>query len=101
MDELRRLQEWYLSQCDGDWEHGYGPRIGTLDNPGWTVTIELEDTALEGVPFVEVKDMAPPQDWFRCWVEGTEWHGVGGPLMLTAILGHFLDWADAVDRSTA
>jgi hypothetical protein len=99
MDELRRLQEWYVAQCDGDWEHGYGPRISTLDNPGWTVTIELTDTDFEGVAFAEVKDMAPERDWIRCWVEGTEWQGVGGPLMLTSILAHFLDWTDAVGRS--
>jgi immunity protein 53 of polymorphic toxin system len=99
MDELRRLQEWYLTQCDGDWEHGYGPRISTLDNPGWEVTIELEDTDYAGVPFAEVKDMAPERDWIRCWVDGTEWHGVGGPLMLTSILKHFLDWADEVRRT--
>ena len=27
------LQSWYQSQCDGDWEHEFGIRIETLDNP--------------------------------------------------------------------
>jgi hypothetical protein len=38
---LQWLQEWYLEQCDREWEHEYGIKIGTLDNPGWTITIDL------------------------------------------------------------
>ncbi|MFE2849501.1 Imm53 family immunity protein, partial [Streptomyces scopuliridis] len=29
------LQNWYTQQCDGDWEHEWGVKIATLDNPGW------------------------------------------------------------------
>ena len=36
---LQALQQWYLAQCDGDWEHGYGVSITTLDNPGWSLDI--------------------------------------------------------------
>jgi hypothetical protein len=28
------LEAWYASRCDGEWEHGYGISIETLDNPG-------------------------------------------------------------------
>jgi hypothetical protein len=41
---LERLQRWYLGECNGDWEHSYGVRIDTLDNPGWIVTIDLHET---------------------------------------------------------
>ncbi|MGW1432997.1 Imm53 family immunity protein [Streptomyces sp. NPDC002431] len=41
------LQGWYSAQCDEDWEHEWGVRINTLDNPGWSVRIDLEDTDLE------------------------------------------------------
>ena len=37
---LQSLQDWYLAQCNGDWEHTYGVSIGTLDNPGWTLDVE-------------------------------------------------------------
>lgn len=30
-DDLIWLQSWYLSNCDGEWEHGYGVAIDTLD----------------------------------------------------------------------
>jgi hypothetical protein len=31
--------EWYTKQCNGDWEHSYGIRIDTIDNPGWSLTL--------------------------------------------------------------
>lgn len=46
MELLRFLQDWYLSQCDGDWEHQLGIDIGTIDNPGWTVKVSLSDYLL-------------------------------------------------------
>ena len=33
-DALYLLQRWYLERCDDGWEHSYGVRIDTLDNPG-------------------------------------------------------------------
>jgi|26BtaG_2_1085354.scaffolds.fasta_scaffold02406_2 methionyl-tRNA synthetase len=44
---LEWLDEWYESNCDGDWEHYYGIKIVTLDNPGWDVTIDLESTNVD------------------------------------------------------
>ncbi|MEH0820740.1 Imm53 family immunity protein [Micromonospora sp. CPCC 205714] len=44
------LQAWYATQCDGEWEHEFGIQIETVDNPGWSVSIDLGDTALSGCP---------------------------------------------------
>jgi hypothetical protein len=44
MDTINWLQDWYKQNCDGDWEHSYGINIYTVDNPGWSVNIELTDT---------------------------------------------------------
>lgn len=35
------LQNWFDAQCDGNWEHEYGIRIETIDNPGWNIEIDL------------------------------------------------------------
>jgi hypothetical protein len=51
MTALDDLHHWYLAQCDGDWEHSNGISIETLDNPGWSVKIDLSDTRLDGIPF--------------------------------------------------
>ena len=92
-DELEEIQRWYNSQCDGDWEHEFGVRIATLDNPGWTVQIDLEGTLLEGREFPLIKDMAPERDWIFCEVSEGKFRGAGGPLMLGRVLRSFLDWA--------
>jgi len=91
--ELEEIQRWYEAQCDGDWEHEFGVKIGTLDNPGWTVDIDLEGTSLEGRGFYPTKDMTHERDWLFCEVSEGLWRGAGGPRMLGHILRAFLDWA--------
>jgi hypothetical protein len=92
-DLLARLQLWYLAACDGDWEHQYGPRITTLDNPGWSVSIPLVGTYLEGLAFDPVVNLEDEQRWVHCVVEAGSFEGRGGPLMLEEMLGMFFDWA--------
>ena len=101
MDHLKDLQAWYLGQCDGDWEHQSGVSIETLDNPGWSVSINLTGTDLQGAEFNETSDLDPTHNWIRCWVENDEWHGVGGPLMLRTILEIFLTWAQQESATSA
>lgn len=48
---LEWLMNWYVRKCNNDWEHSFGVKIDTLDNPGWTVEIDLRETCLEGCPF--------------------------------------------------
>jgi hypothetical protein len=33
-DVLTQIEQWYKSNCNGLWEHQFGLRIETLDNPG-------------------------------------------------------------------
>jgi hypothetical protein len=44
--DLMWLCEWFANQCDGDWEHEFGISLETLDNPGWSLRIDLPRTAL-------------------------------------------------------
>ncbi len=97
MSEVDRLQAWYLAQCDGDWEHSYGITLGTLDNPGWRLKVDLVGTALAGRPFETVEHGMEPDeaDWLRCWVDKGQFHGACGAPNLSAMLSIFLDWAEA------
>src|SRR5690606_14230774 len=52
---LTWLQGWYTSMCDGDWEHVNGVSIDTLDNPGWSLRIQITGTSLDIKPFDRVK----------------------------------------------
>lgn len=93
MSVLTDLQEWYASNCDGDWEHTFGVQVSTLDNPGWMLTIDLEGTNLEGKSFQKTEESASEADWFVCWVQGLKFHGAGGPDKLGRMIGVFIDWA--------
>ena len=98
MPTLDDLQVWYDAQCNGDWEHSYGVRIETLDNPGWHVRIDLAETLLFDQPFTPVRYGEPggeddPDRWMDCKVERFQFHGYGGPRQLEAILEVFLTWA--------
>ncbi len=95
MDVLHDLCKWYAAQCDGDWEHSYGIRISTLDNPGWSVTVDLRGTALEDRPFDVVNVERGERDWMYCWVEEGRFEGRGGPHNLADILEVFRTWVGA------
>jgi hypothetical protein len=90
---VAELRHWYATQTDGDWEHSYGIRIATLDNPGWSVDIDLDDTRLAGRLFEEVVDMEPTRAWMICRVKEGRFEARGGPFMLDRMLGIFAAWA--------
>ncbi|MCZ8158682.1 MAG: Imm53 family immunity protein [Rhizobiaceae bacterium] len=54
---LFRLNRWFLSQCDQDWEHGDGIELRTLDNPGWLLRIDIGGTELEKAKLSEVLEV--------------------------------------------
>src|SRR5690554_5076234 len=62
---LKRLQNWYKLNCNGDWEHSYGMKISNLDNPGWNIKIDLHDTALHKLDYKkEYQDPNNELDWY-------------------------------------
>lgn len=92
MNSLDWLQKWYKSHCNGDWEHSNGLEIGTLDNPGWYINIDLTDTELENKPFEELKIDRNSHNWIICKVEDNMFKAFGGPLNLSEITEIFKDW---------
>ena len=99
-DSMKWLQSFYLSQCNGDWEHGYGIRIVTLDNPGWSVEIHLEGTSLDGLPFDEIdQSFRSDHDWVICSVAERVFTGCGGPCNLEEILTIFRTWVENSQRA--
>ena len=92
MSTVARLQQWYADQCDGHWEHAYGIKLVTLDNPGWSITISLEGTSLEGKSLKKVSIERSEADWLSCRVEKEQFLADGGPGNLDEMLQIFLDW---------
>lgn len=91
---------WYVEQCDDDWEHSYGITIDTVDNPGWTLTIDLADTELAGKPFepvtsnLDAPDGNPGESWLHCKVEGEKFKAVGGGGDFAKMIEVFRDWVE-------
>lgn len=99
MSVLNDIQKWYASNCDGEWEHSFGVVIDTLDNPGWSVTVDLVDTNLEGKNFEIIQHELSEERWVHCSVSENKFRGAGDETKLEEILKIFLDWAKSQNES--
>ncbi len=99
MEIFEALQNWYISNCNGDWEHQHGITIESCDNPGWWVKIDLVGTQLMNKAFTPVVrgevigNLNPQPPWLHCYVEDGKWNGSGDPTTLREILEIFMNWA--------
>jgi hypothetical protein len=93
MDLIKEIERWYLSHCNGDWEHGHGIKLQTLDNPGWRLKIYLVDTELESRPFQRLEAERNENDWFQCWVKEGFFEAACGPQNLEEVLRIFIEWS--------
>jgi hypothetical protein len=95
VDSLAWLQNWYTRQCDGDWEHTSGIKIETLDNPGWSVNIDLQDTRYNELPNVAIVDKkSDDSDWIVCRIVDGRFEGRGDAQKLLVIIQKFRSWID-------
>ncbi|MXO49281.1 hypothetical protein GRI69_13560 [Erythrobacter vulgaris] len=101
-DNLEWLTNWYVRECNNDWEHSYGIKIETLDNPGWTVEIDLRETVLEGRWFESMHgEVASDLDewrergsWWIASADGVRFKAACGPTDVSAVMGVFREWAE-------
>lgn len=86
---LKWLCDWYSKNCDGDWEQFYGVKIDTIDNPGWTITIDTETSTkeLKDVPWVFVEKTSI--DWYGYKVEEKKFEASGDPSKLEYLINVF------------
>ena len=83
------LQVWYAERCDGDWEHEYGVSIENIDNPGWSVKIDLACTILSDLEIPYVLHETSEKDWFSYSIQSGVFKGTGDPLKLHKIVETF------------
>lgn len=98
MDILRWLQEWYNRFCWDEERHYYGIKIESLDNPGWSVKIEICDTPFEEKTFQEIRQDNGDSDWRFCTVKDGFFYGAGDPDKLISILEMFREWTEQKQR---
>ena len=95
-DNLTWLMEWYAKQCIGDWEHSYGIRIDTIDNPGWSLTIDMGGENAD-----RPKDIAwhlvenNEKDWYGYKMEDGKFEASGDPLKLHFLIHLFREIVDS------
>ena len=95
MDLLDWLTDWYASNCNQAWEHTYGISIGTLDNPGWSIIIDLIDTPLEGKQLTEISINNSDNDWCRFSSTGEQFTGYGDEKKINVLIGKFKAFAES------
>lgn len=96
-DTLTWIQNWYKNRSNGEWEHAYGIKIDTLDNPGWSVEIDLLDTGLSTSEIIIASYENNDNDWIECSIKDRKYCGYGGPLKLEELLKVFKDWVGSFD----
>jgi Immunity protein 53 len=89
------LERWYASQCNGDWEHGYGVHIETLDNPGWMVQIDLHNTKKQSSSLERVAIDRTKDDWIQYWIENQKFQIACGPMNFSEAIETFVNWFES------
>jgi hypothetical protein len=92
-DDLTFLQDWYARHCDGDWEHDSRVRISTLDNPGWRLWVNLEDTELAGRHMPRTSGTSSDEQWIDYQCDGIVFDAACGLRGLGPALAAFRELA--------
>jgi len=64
-------------------------KIGTLDNPGWSLRIDLEGTPLRGETFQEHQTEWSNDDWIVARKNFDVFEASGGPVNLNGMIEDF------------
>lgn len=94
MKELEWIENWYSSHCNGDWEHQHGIKISTLDNPGWSLEIDLGETPLEDLEFDWGLNEKSENDWLAISAKNNKFRAAGDPKKLGIMLSKFREIAE-------
>lgn len=102
--DLTSLIDWYKRSCDGDWEHTYGVKLETLDNPGWWLTVDLIGTELDGATMNEISegcdsDAYPDHSqWIHCRVSDNKFSAACDPDQVSRLFREFDQFRNSVTR---
>ncbi len=93
MDEnIKWLSNWLESQYKISWQGQHIVTMGTLDNPGWTFQLKVDETTMQNQPFSEIIINRTERNWIDCFVRDGWFLGAGGLYNLPEIVQIFRNW---------
>ena len=92
------LSHWYSNNCDGNWEHYNGIKIETIDNPGWSVSIDTEGSSIELIDIPQIYFENEPDDWYGYKVEEKKFEASGDPPKLEYLINIFRKIIDSHEQ---
>ena len=72
-----------------------GIRIDTLDNPGWSIQIDLRDTRKQDCTLEKARLDRTENDWIQFWTEKQKFCIACGPLNFSEAGEMFVRWFDS------
>ncbi|MDP1834608.1 MAG: Imm53 family immunity protein [Chlamydiales bacterium] len=89
------MQNWYHSQCDGEWEYSCILCMQTLDFPGWSIDIDVDETSLAARKFPSISIHESSSQWIDCWKEDSpsKFKGRCSSNKVLEVLAIFHRWA--------
>ncbi len=91
--EFLWLLKWYKNQCDIHTRIVDMIKIDTIDNPGWALEINLQNTLLKDQIFKKVKIDRTEDNWIFCCFRNYIFEAACGSLNLIECLANFREWA--------
>lgn len=89
METIKWIEVWFASHCNGDWEHSFGVKIETIDNPGWHITIDLAETSLENLSIEYSLSETSEKDWYGYSIKDGKFKASGDSTKLLFLLNLF------------
>ena len=98
MELLDWIQNWFKDHCDGDWEHGEGIQITTIDNPGWEIEIDISKTSIAGMSIKWILNEKGKHDWYGVKIENQKFIASGDSGKLVFLLGLFREMIEQIEN---
>ncbi len=100
MTVFKWLTNWFMSNCNGDWEHENQIKIYTVDNPGWSIQIDLTGSSLESVETDYFRVENGSSDWYGFKFHDGKYSAAGDLSKLEFLLEIFKKNVEDIDKST-
>ncbi|WP_347253184.1 Imm53 family immunity protein [Leminorella grimontii] len=92
---IEYFQHWYISKCDGVWEHSYGFTLDTIDNPGWRVILDGESNRRPiTVKIPSAADFDDNDNWIVIDANDNKFEGHCSPQNLPIVLQYAKEWIE-------